>query len=177
MNIWLTTEICYLILFTIWTAIFSNCIYIYLKMIKLFLWFSNRYMCSVIFVMCIWTPPCGPSRHQVHFASRIIYIINCIRTSELILRWRRSVYLSGSALTFSGLWWCGLSSPCSTVPSVLFCIFYYLNWIYNIWYELNENYYCEIVHASVCSLPLCIIIIIHWAILAQPTFLLFFSDQ
>ena len=85
---------------TVWTAIFFDRVCVYLKMIKLFLWFSNRYMYSVISVICIWTPPCGPSRYQVHFASRITYIIDCIRTSALILRWRWSVYLLGSALTF-----------------------------------------------------------------------------
>ena len=144
-------------------------IYIW-KSLNYFMVFKPVHVFSYICYL-IWAPPWGPSRYQVH--SRITYIIICIRTPALILRWRRSVYLLGRALTF--FWplvmWTIITR--STVPSVLFCIFYYLNWIYNIWYELNENYYCEIVHASVCSLPLCIIIIIHWAILAQPTFLLF----
>ena len=130
-------------------------------------------------------PPWGPSRYQVHFVSRITYIINCIRTSALILRWRRSVYLLGSALTFfSGLWWCGLSSPCSTVPCVLdlniyIYVYIYLSeliLLYLKWFRIRLVFMKLFLWLSVPVL-LCIIIIIHWAILAQPTFLFFFFSR
>ena len=46
-------------------------------------------------------------------------------------------------LPFSGLWWCGLSSPCSTVPCILdlniniYMYIYYLNWFCYIWNDFE----------------------------------------
>ena len=122
-------------------------------------------------------PPCGPSRHQVHFISRIIYIINCIRTSALILRWRRSVYLLGSALTLFGLWWLW------TIITLFYCTVYfrfeykyifYLNWflLYLKWFRIR-HVFVKLFLCLFVSVLLYIIIITHWAFVAQPTFLLF----
>ena len=85
-------------------------------------------------------------------------------------------------LPFSSLWWCGLSSPCSTVPSVLdlninICIYIYilseLILLYLKWFWIRLVFVKLFLCLSVPVL-LCIIIIIHWAIVAQPTFFCYF---
>ena len=138
---------------SVWTAK-----YIYLKIIKLFYGFQTG-TCAQYICYLIWP------RREDHHGIRCTHasLTSLFALEHLHWYWDGGdQYICWVArLPYLAFGDCGLSSPCSTVPCVLFCIFYYLNWIYNIWYELNENYYCEIVHASVCSLPLCIIIIIH----------------
>ena len=140
-----------------------------MKIIKLFLWFSNRYTCSVLSVICIW--PRRVDHHGIRCILLHASFTSLIALEHLHWYWDggdQYIYLVARLpfLAFGGVDYHNLV--------LLYRVFYYVYFIYNIWYELNENYYCEIVHASVCSLSLCIIIIIHWAILAQPTFLLFF---
>ena len=130
----------------------------------------------------IW--PRREDHHGIRCIPRIIFIIICIRTSALILRWRRSIYLLGSALTFFWplvMW---------TIITLFNCTVYFrskykyiyvyilseLILLYLKWFRIRP----VLVKLFLClSVPvlLYIIIIIHWAILAQTTFLLFFFSD
>ena len=132
-------------------------------------------MCSVISVIWIW-----PHREDHHGIRCILFhasftSLNCIRTSALILRWRRSVYLLGSALTF---FW---PLVVRTIITLFYCTvsfrfeYIYIIWISFVIFEMISNKICFVKLFFWLSVPvlLCIIIIIHWAFVAQPTFLLF----
>ena len=134
-------------------------IYIW-KSLNYFMVFKPVHVFSYICYL-IWAPPWGPSRYQVH--SRITYIIICIRTPALILRWRRSVYLLGSALTLFGLWWLW------TIITLFYCTVYFRSeykyiCIYIIW-----NWFCDnwndfewelflLNYSCVCLFPFCCIL-------------------
>ena len=151
------------------------------KSLNYFMIFKPVHVFSYICYLNL-APPWGPSRYQVHFASRITYIIDCIRTSALILRWRRSVYLLGSALTF--FWplvmWTIITLFYCTVyfrsEYKYICIYIFLSelvLLYLKWFRIRLIFVKLFLWLSIPIL-LCIIIIIHWAIVAQSTFLLFF---
>ena len=104
-----------------------------------------------------------PRREDHHgirciFASRITYIIDCIRTSALILRWRRSVYLLGSALTFFWplvmwtiitLFYC---TVCFRSENIYIYIYIFI-WTDFVIFEMisNRTYFYEIIPVTVCS--------------------------
>ena len=137
-------------------------------------------MCSVISDIWIWP------RREDHHGIRCILLhasltsLNCIRTSALILRWRRSVYLLGSALTF--FWplvmWTIITLFYCTVyfrsEYKYICIYIFIQNGFDIFEMIsNKTYFVKLFLRLSVPVLLCIIIIIHWAILAQPTFLLF----
>ena len=116
-------------------------------------------MCSVISVIWIWP------RREDHHGIRCILLhasltsLNCIRTSALILRWRRSVYLLGSALTFFWplvmwtiitLFYC---TVCLRSEYKYICIYINFIWTYFVIFEMisNKTWFCEIFLVTVCS--------------------------
>ena len=74
-------------------------------LLNIYIWKSLNYFMvfkpvHVFSYICYLIWPRREDHHGIRCIPRIIYIIIWIRTSALILRWRRSVYLLGSALTF-----------------------------------------------------------------------------